>query len=196
MKPNWQFRDELMDNMISPRDTIYICDRHKLEKFSGLQFTDTTATINYNTKKEDKISISIKTGKFDPPKHRLHLTDKGNEPNAMIVVNQIDGKRAYGIDGDSPRREIKKLKIKWNDKWLTISDNSFVNFYEIHPKTIEVYLSKSQKFIYLYISASDGAGGYSVKFVFDKNGFVTRLISTNECTDGFDFIDALPLDCG
>jgi len=202
MKPNWQFRSELMAQFISPKDTIYIQDRHHLEKLTVLQSTDTTATLNYTTKTGDKISIYIHCGKFEPTKHKLHLYDtiykfihNENRVDYLVSKDLIDGKRAYGIDGGLPRTEIKELKIKWNGKWLVIPDSSFANFYEIHTKTIEAYISEDKKFIYLYISASDGAGSYSVKFVFNKNGFVTRLISTNECTDGFDFIDALPKEC-
>jgi len=202
MKPNWKFRNELLANLISPQDTIYIQDRHNLEKFIGFKFTDTTATISYQTTMGDKIFVLIKEGKFEPTKHKLNLSDtvykfinNKKQVDYLVVKNLIDDKQAFGIDGVVPNKEFRELKIKWDDKWLTIPDSSFKNLYEIHPRTLETYVSKDKKLIYLYISGSDGAGGYSIKFVFDKTGFKTRLISTNECTDGYDFLDALPIDC-
>lgn len=202
MKPRWQFKDELMAHLISPKDTVYIHDRHHLEKLNGLNSTDSTAILNYTSKTGNKVSISLGIGKFEPTKHKLHLSDTvykfiHNEKRVDYLKgkNLIDGRRAYGIDGDIPKNEIKYIKIKFNGNWLTIPKSSFANFYEVHTKMIEAYLSKDKAFIYLYISASDGIGSYSVKFVFDKSKYVTRLISTNECTDGYDFLDALPQDC-
>ena len=202
MKPRWLFKDELMAHLISPKDTIYIQDRHHLEKITGLKSTDTNAIINYSTKSGDKVSVSISIGSFEPAKHKLYLSDTvykfiHNEKRIdyLKIKNLIDGKRAYGIDGDFPKTEIKSFKLKYNDKWLTIPKSSFANFYELHLESIEAYLSKDKTLIYIYINGSDGAGSYSLKFVFDKSKYITRLISTNECTDGFDFLDALPKDC-
>lgn len=202
MKPDWQFRSEYMAHLLAPKDTIYIEDRHHLEKFSVSSSNDSKAILNYTAKSGDKISINILTGKFEPSKHNLHINDTvfksiNNEKQVDHIVSKdlIDGTRAYGIDGGFPLKEIKELKIKWNDKWLAIPDSAFKNLFEIHPTTIEAYISKDKTLIYLYISASDGAGSYSVKFVFDKKNYITRIVNTNECTNGFDFLDALPLVC-
>ena len=117
----------------------------------------------------------------------------------IIVRDSIDNKPAYGIDGNQPLTEIKQFKIKWNEKSLSIPDSVFSNLLEIHLcldyLPIEAYITKNNKFLYLYAHASDGAGAYSVKFIFDSKGFVTRIVNTNECTDGYDFLDALPKDC-
>ncbi|MBK7818295.1 MAG: hypothetical protein IPJ60_12715 [Sphingobacteriaceae bacterium] len=173
-----------------------------MEKLNGLSFTDSSATLNCNSKTGNKVSIALGLGKFEPTKHKLYFSDTvwkfiHNEKRIdhLIAKNLIDDKLAYGVDGDFPKTEIKYIKIKFNGNWLTIPKSSFANFYEVHTETIEAYLSKDKKFIFLYISASDGIGSYAIKFVFDKTKFVTRLISTNECTDGFDFLDALPQDC-
>ena len=202
MKPNWQFRSEYMKNLISHNDTIYIQDRHHLEKISGLKSTDSSAAFNYTSLSGDKISFTINTGKFDPSKHQLHLNDTvfkliNNEKKIDYLEEKdlVDGHKAYGNDGNIPVKEIKTIKIKWNDVLLTIPASAFKNLFEIHTKTIEAYLSKDKKLLYVYISASDGAGSYAVKFVFGKKKYITRMISTNECTDGFDFLDALPQSC-
>lgn len=202
IKPGWQFRDELMAHLISPKDTIYIQDRHKLEKVPDLKFTDSQVMLDGKLKSEDEVSITISFKNFETSSHKMYLSDTvykiiNNEKKVdyLISKNLINGKKAYGLDGGFPRTEIKDIQIEWNTKALLIPDDSFANFFDVHPETAEAYQTKDKKFLYLYLSASDGAGSYAVKFVFDKKGFVTRLISTNECTDGFDFIDALPQDC-
>src|SRR5271157_5947881 len=127
MKPNWQFRSEYLTYLTSPKDTIYIQDRHKLEKFTGLQYTDSTVLINYTSKAGDKFIINMTKGKFDQTKHKIHLADTvykfiHNEKRIdnLIQVDLIDNKKSYGIDNDLPKTEIRELKIKWNEKWLSI----------------------------------------------------------------------------
>lgn len=36
---------------------------------------------------------------------------------------------------------------------------------------------------------SDGAGSYSVKFIFDRTKYLTRIVTTNEMVNGYDFLD-------
>jgi hypothetical protein len=91
-----------------------------------------------------------------------------------------------------PRTEIKSMSIKWNKINLAIPDSAFSNFYEPHIcldyLPVEAYIFKNQ-YLYLYIIGSDFADGFSVKFVFDKRKYLTRIVGTNEMTDGFDFLD-------
>jgi hypothetical protein len=53
---------------------------------------------------------------------------------------------------------------------------------------VEAYIFENRN-LFIYIHGSDAAGGFSVKFVFDKKRYQTRIIGTNEMTDGFDFLD-------
>lgn len=91
--------------------------------------------------------------------------------------------------------EERRFKVTWNGTRLHIPSSAYANLYEFNLTSIEAYISHKTGCMYVYVSASDGAGAYSVKFVFSRKGFVTRLISTNECTDGFDCIDAIPTTC-
>lgn len=202
MKPEWQFRDEYLENLQSMDDTIYIQNRHKMERILGLRSDDTTATYNFLTKFQDKIFIKILCGQFEPFKHNIYLYDTIYKEikqikyvDHLLSRDLIDGKRGYGIDGKFPLKEIKEFKLKWNENWLDIPKKAFGNLYEVHLKSIEAYLSDNKHFIYVYLSGSDGAASFSVKFVFNKNKYVTRIITTNECTNAYDFLDALAEDC-
>lgn len=187
--------------MQTPKDTIYIQDRKQLEKIGGLKCTDTTVTFNSTTKAGDKISISIRNKKFIASAHTLDLADTvfkviHNEKRVDYLISKdlIDGRRAFGIDGTYPKVELSEIKIKWNGTSLTIPDSAFHNLYEAHLcldyLPVEAYVTKNNKLLYIYIAASDGAGSYSVKLVFNRQKYLTRIVNRNEMTDGYDFLDA------
>lgn len=187
--------------MQSPKDTVYIEDRKKLEKIGGLKCTAATAIFKSKTKTGDSIYISIRNKKFIASNHSLYLADTifkfiHNEKRIdhLIAKDLIDGKRAFGIDANYPNVELSEIKIKWNHTWLKIPDSAFHNLYETHLcldyLPVEAYLNRAKTLLYIYISASDGAGSYSVKLVFDRHKYLTRIVNRNEMTDGYDFLDA------
>lgn len=199
---NWDkiLRQELICALIDPSDTIYIEDRKQLEKVNGHDCNDSIVIFNYASKVEDKIEIKIEKGVFEPSKHNLELADtvykyihEQKRVDYLEVKNIIDGRYSYGVDGTMPESEIKSMTIKWNGQSLTIPDTAYSNLYQPHLcldyLVVESYLTKDNKNLYIYISGSDAAGGYSVKFVFDNKKYLTRIVGTNEMTDGFDFID-------
>lgn len=200
MKPKWQFRDELIAHLNSPKDTVYIQNRHHLEKCTGLKSTTTSAQLAYTTRAGATLTVFIQTGKFDAKKHAIRISDTMyNATGTKSTINyssstyRIDGKKIYGRDGGLPKNELKELSVIWNGKRVAVPLDSVSNCYEIHPKSMEVYCTP--RFLYVYLSGSDGAGSYSVKFIFNQKKYLTRIISRNECTDGYDFIDALPDEC-
>jgi hypothetical protein len=168
--------DEVVQHLTSLRDTIYIEKRSHLEKVAGLRTKGNTATLYGTTSSGQTISFVLRLGPFDS----RHL---------------IPTKQVYGKDGGLPSLEVREFDVNWNGVRLRIPKESFANLYEFHLPSIETYVSRTMGCLYVYVSASDGAGSYSVKFVFNKTGFVTRLISTNECTDGFDCVDGIPTRC-
>lgn len=197
MKPHWFFHDELVEGLEHARDTVYIFDRTKLEKLGGIKTLTNGATINCKTKKGDSLFLFVREKKFERSKHKFHLEDTVYKliHNRKIVDHvvenaTIDGKRSYGVDGDVPKTEISELKIKWGSSWLKIPRSAYSNLFEPYFPSIEAYLSRDKKLLFVYLSGSDGAGSYSVKFVFDRNQYLARLVTTVECTNGYDFLDA------
>ncbi len=168
--------DEVVRHLSSVRDTMYIEERRHLERVAGLRTKSNTATLNGTTSAGQKISFSVRLGQYDPR----------HQHPAMPV---------FGTDGTRPRMEMREFAITWNGTRLHIPSSAYANLYEFHLPSIETYISHKTGCMYVYLTASDGASAYSVKFVFSRKGFVTRLISTNECTDGFDCLDAIPTTC-
>ncbi|MBL4752870.1 MAG: hypothetical protein JKY52_04605 [Flavobacteriales bacterium] len=192
--------EELIESLIDPSDSIYIADRNQLEKVTGYDCTDNMLTFIFTSKTKDKIEIAIEKGVFSRSQHILELADTvykhihgQKRVDYLKVKNIIDGRYSYGIDATIPKSEIKSMSVIWNRKSLAIPDTAFSTFYESHLCgkliLVEAYLSKDNKNLFIYISGSDGAGSYSVKFVFDKVTYITRIVGTNEMTDGFDFLD-------
>jgi len=192
---DWEksFRDELYNSLSNTTDSIYILDRQKLEKVGGMTCNNNVVTFSYITQRKERIEITIEKRDFEPSKHKIYLFDTiSTVANAYEVKNLIDNRYSYGIDGDMPKTEFKKISIKWSGLDISIPDSAFSNLYEPHLCSdhfaVEAYISENKN-LFLYVCASDGAGGYSVKFVFDKEKYLTRIITTNEMTNGYDFLD-------
>jgi hypothetical protein len=197
IKTGWFYKEELISYMESPKDTIYIQDRKALEKVVGVQGNDSIINVNYKTNVNELILAKIETKRFIPSEHKVALPDTiykfiNNKKRVghLIIKDSIDNYPAYGINATYPIREIKSLKINWGNTSLAIPKNAFHNLYEVHLSTTEIYITPDNSLLYIYISASDGAGGYAVKLIFNRSGYLSRIINRNECSDGFDFLDA------
>jgi hypothetical protein len=197
ISPKWTFHDELIENLEFPRDTIYIQDRKKLEKLDGLGTSHNNAVIHYTSKAGGNVSILIASSPFNNFKHKVNydtVFNSDDKEKYYCQIQNINGRKAYGIDGDIPKNEIEEFKIEWNNHWLKIPKRAYSDLFEPHPD-IEAYLSKNNTLLFIYLYGSDGAGSYAVKFIFNKSGYLTRLITTNECVNGFDFLDATAPPC-
>lgn len=192
---DWEkrFRHELLESLVNPADSIHVLDRKQLEKIIGMTCNEIVVFFENKAKKGDNIKIKIEKQDFKPSHHKVYLIDTVNKiENVVEVKNIIDNRYSYGIDGNMPRTEIKSMSIKWDEINLAIPDSAFSNLYEPHLcidyLPVEAYIFKNQ-YLYIYIRGSDAAGSYSVKFVFDKRKYLTRIVGTNEMTNGFDFLD-------
>jgi hypothetical protein len=192
---DWEksFRVELFESLVNPSDSIYVMDRKLLEKILGMTCKENVVVFENTAKNGDIIKIKIEKQDFEPSRHNVYLFDTVNIiDNAVEVKNLIDNRYSYGIDGTMPRTEIKSMTIKWNEINLTIPDSAFSNLFQPHLcldyLPVEAYIFNNQ-YLYIYISGSDAASGYSVKFVFDKRKYLTRIVGINDMTDGFDFLD-------
>lgn len=180
-------RAELIAGLAQVSDSVYISDRRDLEKIGGHGCSHGHVEFSYTSKSKEQIKISIESSKFDPAVHEMDISR-----------NFIDGRISYGIDRSIPTSEIKSLFVEWNGNELVIPDLAYSNLYQPHLcedyLVVEAYLSAKSNNLFIYVSGSDGAGGYSVKFIFDKMKYVTQIVGTNESMNGFDFIDCLVKD--
>lgn len=197
---------ELKPGLTAISDTIYIQDRSKLEQVKGLDcHKDSLMTIDYTTTKGERIFIQLVNKPFEPKNHQLQLfdtifkTENGiKKVDDVVVRDFIDGRKSYGIDGTVPRTEVSSAKIKWANTWLSIPDSAFHNLYDLHFSygylAPECYIANNNQILYLYLTASDGAGSYGVKLVFDRQQYITRIVGRIEMASHFDFMD-MNYDC-
>lgn len=95
--------------------------------------------------------------------------------NRVIVLSEdkwvetIDGKRPMGVDGDLPRIQVDSMFVSLYDKEIIIDRKHYIDLFEINTK---IKIIKIKDLFIVYHGAGDGAGGYDLVWVFDKNGLV------------------------
>jgi hypothetical protein len=193
---------DLINTLEKKSDTIFIENRKTLLKFQIIECNDNYVHFSDKLSSGERIEIEMKRNPFNASKHKLELDEPVYKEingkrviSSMKVKNLIDNQYSYGIDGNIPNYEIGILNIKINEKEIEIPSIAYSNLYEPHlcekNVPIEIYESSNGKYIYLYMFGSDGAGSYCVKWIFDKNKYISRIITDIEYMNGFDFIDAI-----
>ncbi|AXY72614.1 hypothetical protein D3H65_00890 [Paraflavitalea soli] len=77
---------------------------------------------NYMTWANDQIQVTIKTGIFDPSKHKIMLEEKH--------VVKVDGKPYYGNYGEMPRVTIESITVMMGKDTVVIPPSAYFDLYE------------------------------------------------------------------
>lgn len=200
VSPAWKYKKELFSYLINPGDSIYISDRVDLELLPSASCTNTEVRYYTVTKSGEHIQLAIKSKVFLASQHNLQLVDTvfsvlnyKKVVDTILVKNKIDNTYAFGIHGNVPATEISSFIILRNNVKLQLPKQSYSDLYNIHfcihHKAPEVYVTKDNVYLYVYLHGSDATNQYSVKFIFDRNGYVTRIVNKHPCLADFDFID-------
>jgi hypothetical protein len=205
VSPDWKYKKELFHYLNTLSDSVYITDRIELELLPSASCTDTEVRYYTVTKSGEHIQLAIKSKVFLASQHELQLVDTffsilNNKKvvDSITVGNKIDNKFAYGIRGNIPANEVSSFIVFRNNVKLQIPKQAYSDLYNIHfciyHKAPEVYVTKNNKYVYIYLHGSDGPNQYSVKIIFNKTGYVTRIVNKHPCLTDFDFIDGFG-DC-
>lgn len=200
VSPNWKYKQELFGYLNKLSDSVYITDRAELELLPSASCTDTEVRYYTVSRSGEHIQLAIKSKNFLASQHKLQLTDtlvsdlNHKEKSDLVVIrNMIDSTVAYGIHGNLPKTEIASFVILRNNIKLQMPKQAYSDLYNIHfciyHKAPEVYVTKDNTYLYIYLHGSDGANQYSVKLIFNKTGYVTRIVNKHPCLTDFDFID-------
>lgn len=200
VSPTWKYKKELFSYLNTLNDSIHITDRAELELLESASCTNTEVRYYTVTKSGERIQLAIKSKMFLASQHELQLTDTifsiSNHKriiDSVVVKNKIDNTFAFGIHGNLPSTEMLSFIIFRNNIKLQIPKQAYSDLYNIHfciyHKAPEVYITKDNGYLYVYLHGSDGDNQYSVKFIFDKTGYVTRIVNKHPCLADFDFID-------
>jgi len=200
VSPTWKYKHELFGYLNKLSDSVYITDRIELELLPSASCTDTEVRYYTVSRSGEQFQLAIKSKVFLASQHQLQLVDTifsysnhKKKIDSIVVRNNIDSTYAYGIHGNIPATEMLSFIILRNNRKLQIPKNAYSDLYNIHfciyHKAPEVYITKDNVYLYVYLHGSDGADQYSVKFIFDKTGYVTRIVNKHPCLADFDFID-------
>jgi len=197
---NWPHKKELFGLLQAPGDSIYIQDRGALEELFGSTCTKSGVRYYSAAKSSELFQISIKTKVFSPSVHVMQLTDTvytishgKKKIDSIQHKNWIDSTFAYGIHGGIPKEEFSTFIILRGFVKVQIPKSAYADLYNIHlcenNKAPEAYITSDNKYLYIYMHGGEGKNAYAVKFIFDNEKYLTRIINTHHCLKDFDFID-------
>jgi hypothetical protein len=147
-----------------------------LSKFRSIKniksFKDSCVAIN------DSLIIIVKSGSFNPKKHKLTYSKPIPNEHIASVLTEIDGKQFWGTDGDIPKKIITAVTIIKNGVSIIIPKNAFNDLYEPWLKSLQVYIGKNNT-IYIEMDNSDGAGAYSIIWIIKNNHYLKKYIDNS-----------------
>ncbi len=199
--PGWPHKKELYACLNNSADSVYIQDRAALQELAGSSCTKTEVRYHSVTKQGELIQIGIKTKPFVASMHQLKLTDTSyvvahgkKKVDSVWVINNIDNVRVYGIQGNKPKTELSTFVILRNNKMIQFPKQFYTDFYNAvlceHERSIEAYITLDGEYLYVYMhGGNDNQASYTVKFIFDRTKYITRIVNTHPCLRDFDFID-------
>ena len=126
------------------------------------------------------ISIYIQSKPFESKKHKLTYSNSDNK-----ILELIDEKPIWGTDGGLPTERIARILCVVGQNKFVIPEVALKNLFEPNfcynsnsevDCHCEVFRSLDGKRIYIYMLNGDGAGGYEVTFVIEKERYTKRVI--------------------
>ncbi|WNJ17136.1 hypothetical protein [Pontibacter sp. G13] len=112
---------------------------------------------------------------FDYQLSDFDSTDRVIDRQGGQWVVAIDGRPVWGTDGNFPKTQVDDIKVRLNGKEIVIHEVFYSDIFECGSK-LSIYKNGDTYFVHQ--SNSDGAGGYEIVWVLDKNGLKQRLVGT------------------
>lgn len=132
---------------------------------------------NYMTWADEQIQVTIKTGVFDPSKHKLMMEEKH--------VVKIDNKPYYGNYGEMPRTTIESITVLVGKDTVAIPPSAYFDLYEPSfsyqdkdgtAKTRNgVFLSNDGNTIYIYL-LNTAYKGNEYTWVIQNKQYLRRVV--------------------
>jgi hypothetical protein len=185
-------RSFLIEGMMNNKwDSVYVQDRKLLEKLSGASASDDHLVFESKSSRNNIYKIDIERRAFVAGYHEMELVKEvGGKTN---VINRIDGKLAYGINGKRPRYEFKKMEISIDGNRIWVPKLCFNDLFDPEfsgdNMSVEAYESENGKLLYVYLHGGQEDAPFCVKLVFDHKIFVTRIVLTDDFATSYDYLD-------
>lgn len=129
------------------------------------------------------ISVRIKSGRFDPTKHKLgYYTNTETEKKYLTKIN---GKPFYGDYGSMPKTTIASLTVLFGADTVAIPAEAYADLYNpifsynengVQKYINNVFLSADGKKVYIYMLKRESGGSYEVTWVIQDGKYVRRVV--------------------
>ncbi|WP_300977807.1 hypothetical protein [Flavobacterium sp.] len=113
--------------------------------------------------------ISIQSKKFDTKNQKIEKNKQGN-------IIKINSKNIYGTDGTVPNTQYSSITILHDNKKINFQKSEYENLYNPDLENTRAYFNAKENTLYLEAVNSDGAGYYTVVFVFKNEKFIEKKI--------------------
>jgi hypothetical protein len=136
-----------------------------LKKISDQKLIPTHNDLKFQN---DSVSFEIELNAFAAVDHDI---DEGG--------NNIDGTYAFGVFGNVPKTEIKKIALKINTTTVSIPKRDYKDLFEANLELINLYVDK-RNVIYIYMPwNSDGAGAYDAVWIIKNKKYLKRYVDNS-----------------
>jgi hypothetical protein len=120
----------------------------------------------------DSVTVVLNTIPFQEKQHLVHKDSNG-------LVEKINGRQPIGTDGGMPGKKLTAISVAINGRSVIIPANAWNDVYEPNLRTCNVFFDTATGFMYIYIpDSSDGAGAYSIAWVFRNGQYVKRYFDS------------------
>jgi hypothetical protein len=115
--------------------------------------------------------LKIRTKQFRISEHRISRDAQ--------YQTRVDGRLAWGTDGNVPNIEIGSMTLVFDGRELSIPKNLFKDCYEpnLDDRFLKMRFGSQFKSVIVSMSGSDGAGGYEVVWRLKSNGHHSRSVN-------------------
>ncbi|MDP9077535.1 MAG: SH3 domain-containing protein [Bacteroidota bacterium] len=126
--------------------------------------------LNWTSKSND-IKVIVEKSPYNSKKHKFS--------NKNQDIFYIDGKRFWGTDGELPKEVIFAVKISYKKTQIPVPDEAFNDLFQPSLKSTTLSIGPDNTF-YVRMDNSDGAGGYSIIWIFKDDKYIGRYIDDSE----------------
>ncbi len=178
----------IRNRLEGPQDVMFISNRDLLNGLC-IKHCGSSEVKILDTLADGKIlQMGLHTRPFVADSHTFRFLNESDS-----ILESIDGQISFGAVEALPRQEVDSLWITLDGQALEIPRSAYQNLYnlnlcynELFARAVMLYPSEQQEYFYLYLFGGEGSGTYMAKLIFDRDRFLTRIITDYPDLVGFD----------